>query len=129
MTHDKSLEKHGRIISTLEESGVEAREYERMILAESLTGGEDVINSEMTEQQALLLAVMEAINDPKNPDGTLDTELSYDCPVLRTFNTAFKKNMISNKRKGRMEIKAVMKNEEEDESFTGRIKDAIKGGD
>lgn len=125
---EKSLEKHGRIISTLEETGIEAREYERMALADSLTGGEDVINTEMTEKQAILLAAMEALNDPKKPDGSLDEDLAYDCPVIRTFVQSYKQNMISNKRKGRMEVKAVMLNQQENESFTGRIKDAIRGG-
>jgi hypothetical protein len=129
MKKEERIEKHGKWIERLEDSGIEAREYERMALADSLTGGEEVINTEMTEVQALILAVMESINDPRHPDGSIDEALAYDCPVIRTFNIAFKRNMISNKRKGRMEIVKVMKSDEEEETFTGRIKNAITGAE
>lgn len=116
-------------IDEILERGIDATEYERILAMISLTGGEGVINSELNEQQALILAVMSAITDPLNADGTIDDEVAYDDPVIRTFNQAFKMNMISNKRKGRMEIVKVMRGEEEDEGITSRIKQAITGDD
>ena len=104
-------------------------DYERILAMISLTGGEGVINSELNEQQALILSVMSAVTDPLNESGTRDETVSYDEPIIRTFVQNFKYNMISNKRKGRMEIVKVMRGEEEDETFTSRIKDAIKGDD
>ncbi len=128
MTKDKAVSsKHS--IDEILSLGIDATEYERIIMARSLTGGEDVINTEMNESQAMILAIMEAINDPQLADGSIDQTIAYDCPVLRTFNNAFKRNMISNKRKGRMEIVKVMRGEEEDEGITTRIKDAVMGSD
>lgn len=125
---DKALSSK-RSIDEILNMGIDATEYERIIMARSLTGGEDVINTEMTETQAMLLAIMEAINDPKHPDGSPDDITAYDCPVLRTFNSAFKRNMISNKRKGRMEIVKVMRGEEEEDNLTSRIQRAVSGDD
>ncbi len=116
-------------IDEILERGIDATEYERILAMISLTGGEGVINSELSEQQALILAVMQAVTDPLTVDGTRDDIVAYDEPVIRTFVQHFKQNMISNKRKGRMEIVKVMRGEEEDETFTSRIKDAIKGDD
>ncbi len=116
-------------IDEILERGIDATEYERILAMISLTGGEGVINSELSEQQALILAVMQAVTDPLAVDGTRDDIVAYDEPVIRTFVQHFKQNMISNKRKGRMEIVKVMRGEEEDETFTSRIKDAIRGDD
>lgn len=112
------------------ESGIEASDYERMLYAESLTGGEDVINTEMNEQQALIWAIIDGFNDPMNLDGTRDEIVAYDCPVLRSASLNFKHNMISNKRKGRMEIvKVLTPKEEEEEGIKATIKQAVKGDD
>ncbi len=116
-------------IDEILERGIDATEYERILAMISLTGGEGVINSELTEQQALILAVMQAVTDPLNQDGSRDETVAYDEPVIRTFVQQFKQNMISNKRKGRMEIVKVMRGEEEDEGITSRIKQAISGDD
>ncbi len=117
-----------RIIDKLQ-SGIDAVEYERILGMEALTGGEDNIMFECDVQQSMILAVMSTICYPTKPDGSIDTIIAYDEPVIANFMKHFKYNMISNKRKGRMELVKVMRGEEEDESFTSRIKDAISGGD
>lgn len=126
---DKTIQKHGKIVSMLEDSGIEATEYERILGMEALTGGENNILYETDQAGAMILGIMKAITDPLKADGTIDDDLAYDCPVIRTFLTEYKYNMKSNKRKGLMELVKVMRGEQEDESFTSRIKDAITGSD
>ena len=123
------IEKKSRIDEILDE-GIDSHEYTDIILSTALVGSETNVMTELDHSNSLILAAIDAIIDPRKPDGSIDEIVAYDCSVMRAFVHNYKLNMISNKRKGRMEIVKVMQqNEDEEEGMTGRLKAAIKGED
>ena len=129
MTESKII-KQKLSIDEILDKGIDAIEYERLAGIIAITGGEDNILYECNEQQAMILAVMEAIFYPRDPDGNLDKVVAYDDPVGYSTVKGIKLNMKSNKRKGLMEtVKVLVGKPDEEEGLTGRIKDAVKGDD
>lgn len=101
----------------------ESVDLERIIMSLAQVGGIGNIMTEFpSDMGALAMSVMEAIIDPIGTEGRVDDVVQYDNPVVRAQCVYYKYNMISNKRKGRMENVKIMAPKEEEEGMVGKVK-------
>lgn len=121
----EQLQKQLEFLKSLMDLG-ESVDIKNVILSLAQVGGLGNILTEFpTDVGALCMSVMESIIDPIGVDGRIDQVVAYDNPVIRGQTVYYKYNMISNKRKGRMENTKIMAPVEEEAGLTGRIKQQV----
>ncbi len=110
--------------------GYDSSAYKDIIGIRAITGGEENILFECNEQQATILAVMEAVFAPRDASGKIDQDIAYDDALGLTVVRQVKLNMKSHKRKGLMElVKVLVGKQDEDDGVANKVKAAIQGED
>ncbi len=83
---------------------------------------DDLINTELTKEEAIVYAMFESLNDND------DEECSLSSSVLRAFTRSAKLNLISKDRQGRKEVVMASRGDDEDRGRMRKVVDFITGG-